>query len=186
MGPIEVLYITIAIMIGLVGVARGYARELGNTLVIMAAIFLLTFQEALILALFQRAGERVFNITGDQTELLNLFLSTAFTLVFISIVFASYSGRVFSFASFGGRPAGPPHGVLISLLVGLLNGYLIAGTLWYYQDKFGYPVQRFGLIKLPLTTTGQELVTLLPQKIFDTPVYWMVPVAVLLIFLVRG
>ncbi len=184
MGPIEVIYSTIAIMIGLVGVARGYARELGNTLVIMAGIFLLTFQEALILNLFRRTGERVLNITGDQTDLLNFFLSMVFTLLFISIVFASYSGQVFP--SFGGRPARPPHGLLISLLVGLLNGYLIAGTLWYYQDKFGYPLQRFGLIKLPLTTTGQELVALLPQKIFDSPVYWMVPVAVLLIFLVRG
>jgi len=186
MGPIEVVYATIAIIIGLVGVARGYARELGNTLVIMAGIFLLTFQEALILNLFRQTGERMLNITGSQADLLNLFLSTAFTVIFISIVFASYSGRVFAFASFGGRPAGPPHGVLISLLVGLLNGYLIAGTLWYYQEKFGYPLQRFGLIKLPLTTTGQELVTLLPQKIFESPVYWMVPVAVLLIFLVRG
>ena len=186
MGPIEVVYSTIAIMIGLVGVARGYARELGNTLVIMAGIFLLTFQEALILSLFSRTGERLLNITGNQTDLLNFFLSTVFTLIFISIVFASYSGRVFAFASFGGRPAGAPHGVLISLLVGLLNGYLIAGTLWYYQARFDYPLQRFGLIKLPLTTTGQELETLLPQKIFDSPVYWMVPVAVLLIFLVRG
>src|ERR1700712_299882 len=165
MGPLEVLYSTIAIMIGLVGVARGYARELGNTLVIMAAIFLLTFQETLILNLFSRTGQRLFNIAGDQTELLNFFLSTAFTLIFISIVFASYSGRVFAFAAFGGRPAGPPHGIIISLLVGLLNGYLIAGTLWYYQDKFGYPLQRFGLIKLPLTATGEAIVALLPQKV---------------------
>ncbi len=186
MGPIEVLYSTIAIMIALVGVARGYARELGNTLVIMAAIFLLTFQETLILNLFSRTGQRVFSIAGDQTDLLNFFISTVFTLLFISIVFASYSGRVFAFASFGGRPAGPPHGVVISLLVGLLNGYLIAGTLWYYQDKFNYPLQRFGLIRLPLTATGEAIVDLLPQRIFDSPVYWMVPVAVLLIFLVRG
>jgi hypothetical protein len=186
MGPIEVVYSTIAIMIGLVGVARGYARELGNTLVIMAGIFLLTFQETLILNLFRRTGERDFSIAVDQTDLLNFFISTAFTLVFISIVFASYSGRVFTFATFGGRQAGPPHGVLISLLVGLLNGYLIAGTLWYYQDKFNYPLQRFGLIRLPLTPTGEALVALLPQKVFESPVYWMVPVAVLLIFLVRG
>ena len=60
MGPIEVVYSTIAIMIGLVGVARGVMPGNWNTLVIMAGIFLLTFQEALILGFFSRAGQRVF------------------------------------------------------------------------------------------------------------------------------
>ena len=37
-----------------------------------------------------------------------------------------------------------------------------------------------------LTPTGAEMVALLPQRLFDSPVYWMVPVAVLIVFLVRG
>ncbi len=35
---------------------------------------------------------------------------------------------------FGGKPMRPPEGTILSLLVGLLNGYLVAGTIWYYAN----------------------------------------------------
>jgi hypothetical protein len=63
---------------------------------------------------------------------------------------------------------------------------LIAGSLWYYQDRFQYPSQLLGTIQLPLTATGQTLVQVLPQRLFESPVYWMIPVAVLIIWRVRG
>jgi len=63
---------------------------------------------------------------------------------------------------------------------------LIAGTLWYYQDRFGYPSQLFSVIQLPLTATGQALVAVVPQRLFESPVYWMIPVAVLIILRVKG
>jgi len=183
MKPVEAVYVTIAIIFAFIGVARTYARELGNTLVILVAIFLLTLLEARAIEYLTLGGERIFDVAGDAT---NLFLSLSFTILFVSIVFASYSGRTFGMPSFGGRPLGPPEGTLLSLAIGLINGYLVAGTLWYYQDRFGYPFQRFGWITLPLTPTGAEIVALLPQRLFDSPIYWMVPVAVLIVFLVRG
>lgn len=180
MGPVEAIFGVVAIFITLIGFARGYPKELGTTIIILAAIFVLSFIE-----------ERVLNLSGTiQNSLLdgdvdatNLLLSMLFEVLFIVAVFASYAGITLDFP---GRPARPPQGTLISLAVGALNGYLIAGTLWYYQDLFNYPLQSLGLVQLPLTARGQAWVALLPQNLFESPVYWMIPVAVLLIWRVRG
>lgn len=180
MGPIEVLYGQVAMIIALVAIARGYHRELGSTVVIIVSIFALSFFEAIIVNLFTRLAEVAFGISADQR---NLFLSIAFQCVFLAMVFAGYAGKTFDFP---GRPKSPPIGTLLSLLVGMLNGYLIAGTLWYYEDHFSYPLQILGLIQLPLTTNGTALLGYLPQKLFESPVYWMLPVAALILLRVRG
>jgi len=180
MGPLEVIFGIIVIFIALVALARGYPKELGNTVIILAAIFVLSFFEARIIGLFTRVGPALF---GSDAQATDLFLSVLFQILFISTVFASYAGITFDFP---GRPLPPPTGPLITLAIGLLNGYLIAGTLWYYQDRFQYPAQLLGIIQLPLTTTGQALVAVLPQKLFESPVYWMIPVAALIILRVRG
>jgi hypothetical protein len=143
----------------------------------------LTFLEDRIINIFTLVGERLFAVIGNQQELSELFLMLAFQLVFVRSVFASYAGRTLDF---GGIPAPPPQGTLLSMAVGVLNGYLVAGTLWFYLDKFQYPVQSFGWVHLPLTPTGLSMVEFLPQKVFESPSYWMVPVAVLVILRVRG
>lgn len=183
MSPLEAFFVAIGAMIALIGLARGYKRELGATLMILVALFVLTFFEERIINVFTTVGDQLFQVLGGQTEWRNLFLTFTFQLVFIMIVFASYAGRTLDF---GGIPAPPPQGTLLSLAVGALNGYLVAGTLWYYLQKFNYPVQSLGLVQLPLTPTGQSLVEFLPQRIFESPAYWMLPVAVLLLLRVRG
>lgn len=180
MGPLEVIFGIIVIFITLVALARGYPKELGNTVIILAAIFVLSFFEPQIIGLFNRVGSELFR---NDAQLANLFLSILFQILFISAVFASYAGITFDFP---GRPLPAPVGPVLTLAVGLLNGYLIAGTLWYYQDRFQYPAQLLGIIQLPLTATGQSIVPVLPQYLFESPVYWMIPVAALIILRVRG
>ena len=181
MGPIEILYITIGLIVALVGLARGYVKELGSTLIILVAIFILTFFEDQISALMTVLGELLFGLENESST--NLLVSTFYSLLFVLIVFGSYSGRTLTFS---GTPAPPPQGTLISLLIGLLNGYLIAGTLWYYQDAYDYPIGQLVTFDRNLTETAQALINYLPPVLFDNPVYWIVPVAVLLIIRVRG
>lgn len=181
MGPIEILYIGIALTVTLVGLARGYVKELGSTLIILVAIFILTFFEDQLSGVVSVIGERLF---GAETEPeVNAVLSVFYSVVFIVLVFGGYSGRTLPFT---GTPAPPPQGTLISLMVGLLNGYLIAGTLWYYQHVYGYPLGQWVTFQDQLTPTAQTLVEYLPPTLFENPVYWIVPVAVLLIIRVRG
>lgn len=181
MGPVELIFITIGIVITLIGLARGYVRELGSTLIILVAIFILTFFQEQLTGLLTAIGN-AFGGDGD-TASNELLLSTVYSILFIIIVFGAYSGRTLNFM---GTPAPPPQGTLISLIIGMLNGYLIAGTLWYYQHHYNYPIGQIVTFENTLTDTAQTLIEYLPPALFDNPVYWIVPVAVLLIIRVRG
>jgi len=181
MGPVELLYIGIGLVITLVGLARGYVKELGVTLIILVALFILSFFESQINAVVTRIAAAFGG--SDNTASNELLLSAIYTIVFVAIVFSAYAGNTLTF---NGVPAPPPQGTLISLMIGLLNGYLIAGTLWYYQDHYNYPISQFVPFDSTLTAAAQKMVQYLPPTLFDNPVYWIVPVAVLLIIRVRG
>jgi uncharacterized membrane protein len=183
MGPVEFVFYTIGAMITLVALARGYRQELGSTLIILVAILLLSFFEEEILGALTSVGNVFLGPQAVSNQNRDLFLMFMFQLIFVILVFMGYAGVTLAFP---GTQAPPPQGTFLTVAVGALNGYLIAGTLWYFLDRFGYPVQMLGWICLPLTATAQQLVQMLPQRLFDSPTYWIVPVAVLLLWRVRG
>jgi uncharacterized membrane protein required for colicin V production len=178
MGPIELLFITIALIVTLIGMARGYVKELGNTVIVMSAIFLLAFFQDELINIMTKVGVDILGLPNPP----NGFLSLFFSGVFIAIVFASYAGKTLDFQ---GAPMAPPGRWLLNLGVGLLNGYLIAGTLWYYEDTFDYPLRDITGFTEPLSARAQTMIANLPQNLFDNPVYWIIPVAILLILFVR-
>lgn len=178
MGPIELLFITIGLIVTLIGLARGYVKELGNTVIILAVIFLLTFFQEELTSIMTKVGTDILGLSAPP----NGFLSLFFSGVFIAIVFTSYAGKTLDFQ---GTPMPPPGGWLLNLGVGLLNGYLIAGTLWYYQDTFQYPLRNITGYQEPLSARAQAMINYLPPNLFENPVYWIIPVAVLLILFVR-
>jgi hypothetical protein len=179
----EGYFLTIAIIIALIGLARGYARELGSVMIILAGVFLLTVADDTLEGLLRSVGREAFKIAEDDVQRQNLFLSLIFELTFIGVVFASYAGKTIEFR---GHPAPPPQGTLISLIVGLINGYLVSGTLWYYQYKYDYPLQALDIIRIDFAEASPNLVSLLPQNILPSPLYWMLPVALLLLLRARG
>ncbi len=182
MGALEIYFGTIALIIALVGVARGYSKELGSTMIIMVGIFLLSFVEQQFNPTVQRLVTQA--LRGELAEMDPPFLlGTLYSTVFVAMVFAGYAGQVIVF---DGRPLPPPQGTILSLLIGGLNGYLVAGTLWYFQHVYGYPLSRFGLVVPDLSPVAQALLRILPQAVVPSPTWWMIPIAVLLLMRVRG
>lgn len=182
MGPL-VYFGTIAIIVTLIGLARGYAKELGSTMIILVAIFLLLFVEERLNPLLLTARGLFLDDTNSLSE--PLFLSLIYQISFISAIFAGYAGKTIQFT---GKPIAPPQGTMLDLLIGGLNGYLIAGTLWYYQLVYGYPFWALNW-NIPLNAVsplGFNAVQLLPQVLLPNPALWMVPIAVLLLLRVRG
>lgn len=181
-GVIEIYFGTIALIIVLIALARGYQRELGSTMIIMVAIFLLMLLEERLNPILTRVGTRVFALEetpGNQ----QLFLSGVYQLSFVAAVFAGYAGQTITFS---GKPLPPPRGTIYTLAIGLINGYLIAGTLWYFQNAYDYPLSRFGLLKPEFTPLAEALIRVLPQYLMPSASLWMIPIAVLLLLRVRG
>lgn len=183
MGPVEGFFLSIALIVMLIGVARNYNQELGNTVVFISAVMLFAFG--------WEYGQGLLTSITDafSPQGVNIVLAFLLTVIFVSIIFASYAGRTFDFK---GKPVPPPGGTLLSLMIGILNGYLIAGTLWFTQGITDYPLQRIFSWFVPANTTpatdliAQGAAWYWPPVLFPSPVFWAIPLAILLILRVRG
>lgn len=180
MGPIEILFVTIQLLIATVGVVRGYAKELGNTLIFMVAIFLESYLGERIQPTLEAFVTQVFGFAAGSDQM-NALLCALYIGIFLAIVFASYAGKTLDF---GGKELPAPEGPILSGLVGLLNGYLVAGTIWYYADKYGYPF--INVDTNTMTATADFMLAYVPQNVVSNPVAWMVPVGLLILLRVRG
>jgi len=173
-GPLEVLWAVLIAVFAAVGIVRGYPRELGVTTTILAALLMLTRSGELVLrlidvSLMRYTGYSVV-LEGPFTDLVQSFFYIG---IFLIIVLVSYHGETLAFP---GRPPEPPFGIVLNLISGLLNGYLIAGTMWYYLHIFNYPVQLLGLFKPPLTEFAQTyLVPLMPVPLLEPYLLFLVP-----------
>jgi hypothetical protein len=78
-------------------------------------------------------------------------------IVFVTLI--SYHGETLAFE---GRPPRGAKGVLFGLMAGLLNGYLVSGSLWYFLDKYEYPMKLLNLFQEPLTDFAKSLIPFLP------------------------
>jgi hypothetical protein len=60
----------------------------------------------------------------------------------------------------------------------------VAGTLWFYADKYSYPLLNVNTDQF--SPTAELMLQYLPQTVAANPVAWMVPVALLILLRVRG
>ena len=165
MAPIEVFFAAIVFVFALIGLARGFLRELGVTTVMMFLLFFLSqFEPYLHSGLLKamNAGGSFFHV-----EDLNLVKCWLFTLMIVGAAFISYAGETLGF---GGEPPHGPQGVLLGLLTGMLNGYLTAGSIWFYMDKFGYPITWLGFSADKLSDFASDLISFLPISFLGQPI----------------
>lgn len=174
MGPLEVLWVVLIGVFAVVGIVRGYPRELGVTTTVLVALLLLTRGGESILKAFDvlltQYGESSLILGGQYSDLVH---SLFYILAFTAIVVISYHGQTLAFE---GVPPRGPVGVALNLSSGLLNGYLIVGTMWYYLHIFNYPIQVLGLFQPPLTEFAQVyLVPLIPVPLLEPYLLFLVP-----------
>ncbi len=177
MGPIEILWATVMTFFIIIAMVRGYHRELGVTIVILVTLWALKQAERIVAAgaqgqkagIYWRAyaklhGQNPLGVTVlpmNETILMSLF-----TGAFVLAVIAAYGGRTLTFT---GTPVRGSARLLLDVSVGAINGYLVAGTMWYYTDHFGYPLPDWVFHK-PLTEFAQKAVNYLPPAIMDDKV----------------
>jgi len=130
MGPIELIFLTTFIIFGVIGVTRGYGRELGVTTMLFIALFVIELVDERYQEPFTRL---LTTFAGTDEPAQAAARALIYCVIILVITFISYEGETLSFPGKRGR-------VFFDLGSGLLNGYLFAGSLWYYLDQAGWPI----------------------------------------------
>jgi hypothetical protein len=148
MGPIEGLWGSIIVIFVLVGLVRGFLKELGVTTVLIVMLFgfdrLIPFLEEFV----NKGGLLAIGLVplkGDNAAAQSTAnaLWLVLTVLTVLIAFIAYQGETLTYA--GNNPRFPV-GTFLGVLIGAVNGYLITGTLWWILDRYHYPVQQIKLI----------------------------------------
>jgi hypothetical protein len=162
--PIEVLWVAIFLLFGAIGLVRGFLKELGVTTTVFVAIYIISQwleKREVTNALMGKAAGVVpgaSSVLAADDPRSALIRCLFYLIIMAFMVFISYHGETLTF---GGTPPKGWVGVLFNLMVGLLNGYLIAGTVWYYLDKYDYPTRLLGLYQEPLSSRAEFISSLL-------------------------
>lgn len=168
MGPIEILFLVVIGLFGAIGVVRGYQRELGVTTMLLLALFVIEFFTATSLGNRIASGLTSLGVSESQ---LNTLIDLTACLVLVIVTFISYQGLGLVYPGSGANP-------FLSLLIGLLNGYLFAGSIWWYLQAAGWP---FAKVTEPFSPLYDFLVQFLPPEIFGWQFFILIAVAMLII-----
>jgi hypothetical protein len=159
MGPIEYLWFILTLMFVAIGVVRGFLKELGVTIVLIATLFgldrIIPLTEQFISAGKLEPVFKPFTGVPAADEPTNLLLMVIFQGLMLVAVFIAYQGETLAYE--GSNPKFPV-GTLLGALVGGVNGYLITGTLWWILDHYHYPVSP-SVVQLPLSPLATSIVT---------------------------
>ena len=136
--PVEYLWLALIVVFGVTGMVRGLWKELGVTTILLLSLFVLTFG-------WEQIGSRIVEafpgeLTGETIRAIYYIVPSFF------VAFIAYEGITLEF------PIRDVKGVFkgaLGLPGGLLNGYLIIGTIWDVVNDAGY----FGL-EVQLGNTG--------------------------------
>ncbi len=137
--PVEYLWFVLILVFGIIGLVRGLWKELGVTTILLLSLFVLKFG-------WNQIGARIMNVIPGQladNEVMAIYYSV--TILFVTYI--SYQGFTLTFP---GRGLQGIARAAFGLPGGLLNGYLIVGTIWDVTNTATY----YGL-QVPLGSTGE-------------------------------
>jgi uncharacterized membrane protein required for colicin V production len=180
--PVEYLWLTLIGVFGIVGMVRGLWKELGVTTILLLSVFVLRFG-------WEMVGSKIINVVpGNMPEATVQALYYIIPIVFITYI--AYEGVTLKF------PIKEMKGIakgLFGLPGGLLNGYLVVGTIWDVSNQanyFGFKVAfgstgDFIAISDSLTPLGKALVQYLPVTFVNEYVMLVLGMILLLAIILK-
>ncbi len=157
--PVEYFWFTLIFVFGVIGAVRGVAKELGTGAVLALTLFALWFGWDLagdaLVSLVQSSpfGE----LTAAQIEA--LYYTTAILIV----AFIAYEGIVLRFPL-------KLKGILNNIfgyIIGLLNGYLVVGTIWNVTDLAEYYWPTLEIVTSPFSKLNDAIIPFLPVSLMN-------------------
>jgi uncharacterized membrane protein required for colicin V production len=162
MVEIQQLFVILILVMGVIGMVRGFLKELGVTLVLIATLFALDRLIPIINGFINGGG---FGFLGlgpvPETESTSSILFLLFGAMMVGATYIAYQGETLSYE--GSNPRGIV-GALLGFLIGAVNGYLLFGTIWWLMDFYRYP---FDMVATPLPPGAEQIVAsgLLPLQL---------------------
>lgn len=172
MGPVEVVFLILIGLFGAIGVVRGWQRELGVTTMLLITLFVIEF------VFTTSVGQRVesfFAGAGVSQEQMVVAESMIAVGLLLLVAFISYQGQSLVYPGSGKNS-------FLSLLIGLLNGYLFAGSIWYYLARADWPLAD---IVPDFSQFYDFFVQILPPAIFGWQFFILLAVAMLILRVVK-
>lgn len=172
MGPVEVVFLVMIALFGAIGIVRGWNNELGVTTMLLLTLFVITF-------LFPtdatgRIDSLLLGIGIDDDQLIVITSLTAVVMLLV-VTFVSYQGLGLTY------PGGKKNS-LLSLLIGLVNGYLLAGSIWYYLERANWPLAN---VTEPFSDFYKFFSQILPPAIFPWQFFILLAVAMLVLRVIK-
>jgi hypothetical protein len=159
MMSISVVFWMLVILFGIVGGFRGWAKEILVMFSMVLALFLIHVLKSYV--------------PGVEPALATMDGGTRFvllsTLVFM-LSFFGYQSPNIPIADDRFRNAFARQRLqdwLLGTIIGMLNGYLIVGSLWYFMFEANYPWPE--LISAPADPAVAGLIPYLPPKVLGPP-----------------
>jgi len=120
--PVEYFWFALIFMLGIIGAVRGMSKELGVTTILTLSLFVLKFA-------WKQFDSPITKLAEGSPLGLSLegIQAIVFSVVILFVAFISYEGFVLTFPF--KEQKGPLKG-FFGFVGGLLNGYLVIGTIW--------------------------------------------------------
>ncbi|HSV86737.1 MAG TPA: CvpA family protein [Levilinea sp.] len=177
---LNVVFWILVLLFALIGMTRGWAKELLVTFAVILGIFIIA-----VLVQFMP----YFQIPQGQT-----MNSTQFWLrvgILLALVFFGYqSPHIPRLAGSGRFARDYLQDSLLGFVLGAVNGYLIWGTIWFFLHSANYPfpqVYTLPPVGSPTEQAIAQLIRVLPPNWLEAPfIYFAVAIAfafVLVVFI---
>lgn len=181
--PLEVVFFLVLIIWALIGSVRGFSREIGATIAIVLAMAAMRFFGPLLITFVNKLLGALLGVTtliavGGKDAGGDSFCVSAspeqfwfYLIMFTAIVYMGYQGQTLSLnTNVGGAPS-----AILGVLAGLLNGYLIAGNLWWMlANCAGYDVPTLSIRGVgSLSQTASTITHILPFNVLNEPIILM-------------
>ncbi|MFC2023329.1 hypothetical protein ACFLT5_01175 [Chloroflexota bacterium] len=173
--PVEFFWATLIALFAIIGMGRGMVKELGATTILLLSLFALYVG-------WGQLGSRITPLVLGQTSGMQPDWVEAwyYGISITFIAYISYAGVILKF------PLKEFRGLLrlvFGSVMGLINGYLVVGTIWNALDNADYFWPKLSVVQGGLSEMHSTIVQYLPLSLTDrtSPFIWLVPGIILLI-----
>ena len=174
MMSLAVVFWMYVILFAIIGGMRGWAKEI---LVSFSVILALAF-----IALLEHYVPFVRDVLLPQKSHVLFWIRT---VILIMLVFFGY--QTVNFQRISGKVTREKleHAIL-GIVIGAINGYLIAGTVWFYMSDANYPFAN--IISAPtgtVATIAENMLRYMPPRLLGIPgIYFAVVISFIFVIVV--